>query len=115
MANGEALKVDRIYVTYKFTGEDPKSIADVIRAEQTIEFPYDLAPGWIQEEVVGKVEEISSSDKTSHLITISYNPDVTGGELNQFLNVLWGNVSLFPNVRIVELKLPEAFANRFMK
>jgi len=70
--------MDRIYVTYKFTGEDPKAIADVIRAEQTIEFPFELAPAWIQQEVVGKVEEISSTDETSHLITISYNPDVTG-------------------------------------
>jgi len=105
--------VERIYVTYKFVGEDPKSIADVIRAEQTIEFPYELASSWIQEEVVGKVEEISSTSQTSHLITISYNPDVTGGELNQFLNVLWGNVSLFPNIRIVELKLPESFLAKF--
>lgn len=101
--------MDRIYVTYKFTGEDPKVIAEVIRAEQTIEFPFELAPAWIQEEVVGIVEEITSIDTTTHLITISYNPDVTGGELNQFLNVLWGNVSLFPGIKIVELKLPELF------
>lgn len=105
--------MERIYVTYKFVGEDPKSIADVIRAEQTIEFPYELAPSWIQKEVVGNVEDISSTSKTDHLITISYNPDVTGGELNQFLNVLWGNVSLFPNVRIVDLKLPESFLAKF--
>ena len=105
--------MNRIYVTYKFTGEDPKAIAEVIRAEQTIEFPFELAPAWIQEEVVGKVEEISSTDKTSHLITISYNPDVTGGELNQFLNVLWGNVSLFPGIKIVDLKLPEFFLAKY--
>jgi len=113
MENGQTLEVDRIFITYRFTGEDPKSIAEVIRAEQTIEFPYELAPTWIQEEVVGKVEAISSTNKTSHLITISYNPDVTGGELNQFLNVLWGNVSLFPGIRIVDLKLPETFLARF--
>jgi ribulose-bisphosphate carboxylase large chain len=107
------LKVDRIYVTYKFTGVDPKAIAEVIRAEQTIEFPYELAPAWIQEEVVGKVEEISSNNEFSHLITISYNPDVTGGELNQLLNVLWGNVSLFPGVRIIELKIPDSFLAKF--
>lgn len=105
--------MDRIYVTYKFTGEDPKAIAEVIRAEQTIEFPFELAPAWIQEEVVGKVEEISSTDKTTHLITISYNPNVTGGELNQFLNVLWGNVSLFPGIKIVDLKLPEIFLSKY--
>ena len=105
--------MDRIYVTYKFIGEEPKAIAEVIRAEQTIEFPFELAPAWIQDEVVGKIEEISSTNKTNHLITISYNPDVTGGELNQFLNVLWGNVSLFPGIKIVELKLPELFLAKF--
>ena len=105
--------MDRIYVTYKLIGEEPKAIAEVIRAEQTIEFPFELAPAWIQDEVVGKIEEISSTNKTNHLITISYNPDVTGGELNQFLNVLWGNVSLFPGIKIVELKLPELFLAKF--
>ena len=105
--------MDRIYVTYKFAGEDPRAIAEVIRAEQTIEFPYELAPSWIQDSVVGKVENISSTNNFSHLITISYNPDVTGGELNQFLNVLWGNVSLFPGIRIVDLKFPELFLEKY--
>ena len=105
--------MDRIYVTYSYLGEDPKSIADVIRVEQTIEFPYDLAPGWIQDQVVGKIEEITSSDATNHLITISFNPDVAGGELTQLLNVLWGNASLFPGVKIVDLKLPSSFLDKF--
>lgn len=105
--------MDRIFVTYAFVGEDPKSIADVIRVEQTIEFPYDLAPSWIQDEVVGKVEEITSSDKTNHLISISYNPDTAGGELTQLLNVLWGNTSLFPGVKIVDLELPNIFLAKF--
>jgi ribulose-bisphosphate carboxylase large chain len=105
--------MDRLLVTYAYLGEDPKSIADVIRVEQTIEFPFELAPSWIQDEVVGKVEEISSSDKTSHLISISYNPGVTGGELPQLLNVLWGNTSLFPGVRIIDLKLPDQILEKF--
>lgn len=105
--------MDRILVTYAFIGEDPKAIADVIRVEQTIEFPYDLAPEWIQEQVVGKVEEITSSNKTNHLITISYNPDTAGGELTQLLNVLWGNASLFPGVKIVDLKLPDVILKNF--
>jgi ribulose-bisphosphate carboxylase large chain len=105
--------MERIYVTYAYFGEDPKSIADLIRTEQTIEFPYELAPAWIQDQVVGKVEEISTTDKTNHLITISYNPDVVGGELTQLLNVLWGNVSLFPGVKIVDLKLPPVILGNF--
>ena len=105
--------MERLYVTYAFSGENPTAIADLIRVEQTIEFPFELAPNWIQEEVVGKIEEITSSDKSHHLITISYNPDVVGGELTQLLNVLWGNVSLFPGVKLVDLKLPESVLKKF--
>lgn len=105
--------MERIHITYAFLGENPTALANLIRAEQTIEFPIELAPTWIQDEVVGKVEEITSSDKNNHLITISYNPDVTGGELTQLLNVLWGNASLFPGVKIVDLKLPDSILNNF--
>ena len=105
--------MDRILVTYQFHGVDPAVIAEVIRVEQTIEFPFDLAPEWIQNDVVGKVEEISSTTPQHHLITISYNPDVAGAELPQLLNVLWGNVSLFPGVKVVDLKLPESILRLF--
>ena len=105
--------MDRIHITYAFLGENPKAIADLIRVEQTIEFPFELAPSWIQDQVVGKIEEITSSDKSNHLITISYNPDIAGGELTQLLNVLWGNASLFPGVKIVDLKLPDSILNNF--
>ena len=105
--------MERIHVTYAYSGENPKAIADLIRVEQTIEFPFELAPSWIQDQVVGKVEEITSTDKNNHLITIAFNPDVTGGELTQLLNVLWGNASLFPGVRIVDLKLPDSILNKF--
>ena len=103
--------MERIHVTYAFLGENPKVIADLIRIEQTIEFPFELAPSWIQDQVVGKVEEITSIDKKSHLISISYNSDIAGGELTQLLNVLWGNASLFPGVKIVDLKLPDSILN----
>jgi ribulose-bisphosphate carboxylase large chain len=53
--------MDRIHITYAFFGENPKAIADLIRVEQTIEFPFELAPSWIQDQVVGKIEEISAT------------------------------------------------------
>jgi len=105
--------MDRLIVTYAFSGENPQAMADLIRVEQTIEFPFELAAKWIQEEVVGKVEEITSSSDQKHTIVISYNPDVTGGELTQLLNVLWGNTSLFPGIRIVDLKIPDSILKNF--
>lgn len=112
--------MDRLTVTYLYSGENPKEIADLIRVEQTIEFPFDLAPSWIQEEVVGKIESITSvseginaGEKPEHKIIISYNPDVIGGELTQFINVLWGNVSLLPKIKIIDFLLPDSFLSKF--
>lgn len=105
--------IDRLVISYQYRGSDPVAIADMIRIEQTIEFPFDLAEQWIQESVVGKIEEISSINPDLHAITISYDPDVVGGEFTQLLNVLWGNASLFPGLRIVGLEIPDSITECF--
>lgn len=92
---------DRLVITYDIAGSSPREVVDAIRVEQTIEFPYDLAPDWIQQTVVGRVE-----DEDGSRITVSYAAEVCGGGLVQLLNVVWGNVSLFEGVRVVGLELP---------
>ena len=99
---------DRIEVGYHISSGDPKEVSDAIRVEQTIEFPFELAPEWIQQQVVGQIESIDDHD-----VTISYSPGVAGGGVTQLLNVLWGNVSLFPGVRITDLRLPESYLTDF--
>jgi len=99
---------DRIEVDYRINIGDPTEVAHAIRVEQTIEFPFDLAPEWIQQQVVGQVESIDG-----HNVTISYSPGVAGGGMTQLLNVLWGNVSLFPGVRITDLRLPDSYLDSF--
>lgn len=103
---------NRILITYIYHGTDPVAIADVIRVEQTIEFPADLAAAWIQDEVVGVVEEIVSESSDVHRIAISYNPDVAGTDFTQLLNVLWGNASLFPGLKVIGLELPAIITDR---
>ena len=105
------IDLTRIVVTYQIDpgiGVEPEAVAEAIRAEQTIEFPFDLAPTWIQNEVVGRIEGIDQQ-----VVQISYPLGVTGGGLVQFLNVLWGNVSLLNGVRIIDLQLPTAFLAGF--
>lgn len=99
---------ERISITYRIKHPDPGVVADAIRTEQTIEFPFDLAPQWIQESVVGHIESIDGEE-----VRISYPIDVTGGGLLQFLNVLWGNVSLLPGVRVIDIALPMEFLRQF--
>jgi ribulose-bisphosphate carboxylase large chain len=99
---------DRIVITYDIHDDDPRAVAEAIRDEQTIEFPYDLAPAWIQDQVVGHIESIDGS-----IVQISYDPRVVAGDLVQLLNVLWGNVSLFRGVRVTDLTLPAALLAGF--
>lgn len=99
---------ERIEVDYRISIGDPQEAAHAIRVEQTIEFPFDLAPEWIQETVVGRIDEIHGQQ-----ITISYDQGVAGGGISQLLNVLWGNVSLFPGVRITALRLPNTYLAQF--
>ncbi|MFM8212228.1 MAG: RuBisCO large subunit C-terminal-like domain-containing protein, partial [Actinomycetes bacterium] len=83
-----------------------------IRVEQTIEFPYRLTKTWIQNEVVGQVVSVEEKANKA-IVTISYADDVVTNELPQFLNLLWGNVSLFNGVKITNIKFPESFLNNF--
>lgn len=99
---------DRIVIAYRITTGDPREVADAIRTEQTIEFPFDLAPEWIQETVVGRIESINGSS-----VVISYDPGTAGGGLVQLQNLLWGNVSLFPGVRITDLQIPDSYLAQF--
>jgi len=48
-----ALMSDRIVVTYVIQGDSPRTVAEAIAVEQSIEFPPELAPQWIRDEVVG--------------------------------------------------------------
>jgi ribulose-bisphosphate carboxylase large chain len=109
--SGSDSNFPRIIVSYRIDpsiGVKPRIVAEAIRTEQTIEFPFDLAPTWIQNDVVGRIENIDGQ-----VVTIGYPIGVSGGGLGQFLNVLWGNVSLLNGVRIIDLKLPAEFLADF--
>lgn len=100
-------------VTYEIHGADVRSIAEAIRVEQTIEFPLDLASDWIQREIVGQILSIKTPHAGVSVVEISYDLRTTGNELPQLLNVLWGNVSLFKGVRLIDLTLPKDIVTIF--
>ncbi|MFZ9249320.1 MAG: RuBisCO large subunit C-terminal-like domain-containing protein [Candidatus Nanopelagicales bacterium] len=99
-------------ITYEIDAKSSDVLIDAIRVEQTIEFPYKLAKTWIQNEVVGQVVSKKEKDNKS-VVTISYADEVVGNELPQFLNLLWGNVSLFNGVKVTDINFPESFLNSF--
>ena len=104
---------DRIVATYDFhdTARSPEALAAAIALEQTVEVPQsladaaDLPPG-----VVGEVEEIApgAGAEGAARARLSYDPAVVeAGGLPALINLVFGNVSMMPGVRLVDVDFPD--------
>ncbi|MBI9103853.1 MAG: ribulose 1,5-bisphosphate carboxylase large subunit [Spirochaetales bacterium] len=109
--SGERFVVDYVL---KVSAEEALMMATNLCYEQTVEFPADLVPeGDIKEKIVGRIERIEEVDESHQKVSISFAVELTGFQFVQFLNVIFGNCSLFPGVRIVGLDLPEILLKHF--
>ena len=111
------LSGDRFAVVYSVgcTDEaDARQIAETICLEQTVEFPRDLLPpGDVPEQIVGRLERVDADGPGRYRCTISYAVEVTGFELTQLVNVVFGNSSIKPGLRVERLALPAAVRHAF--
>lgn len=111
-----AFSGDVIAVTYHLTGSkaEAEKKAREITIEQTVEFPPDLItrPD-IPELVYGKIRSLEELESGLVEAVIEYAVEIVGDELTQFLNVLFGNSSLKPGIRLVGFEAPEDFLNMF--
>ncbi len=93
---------------------EAEPLAHHICYEQTVEFPEDLIPaGDIKNLLVGRVESLRETDTGTVFADISYAVEVTGMEFTQMLNTIFGNISILPGIRVVDLVLPHSFAQVF--
>ena len=99
---------ERFRVRYRLTGDarDARAKAGDICVEQTIEFPAALVTGGdIRDHILGRIESFEAAGPDVHLATISYAVETSGLELPQLLNVIFGNTSIKPGVRVERLEL----------
>lgn len=100
------LSGERFGVVYRLSGADAQARAQEICLEQTVEFPASLVPeGDIREQIVGHVEDFRPIDAGHFEARISYAVETSGFELLQLLNVVFGNTSLKPGIRVERLEL----------
>jgi len=110
------LSGERFHVTYSMWGneEEVKTNAKAITIEETVEFPEDALPdGDIREKMTGYIENISSAEDQRWLVDISYAVETTSFELNQFLNVVYGNISMITSIRVESFTLPPSLEHCF--
>ncbi|MBM4000108.1 MAG: ribulose 1,5-bisphosphate carboxylase large subunit [Planctomycetes bacterium] len=115
-ACAETISDERFTAIYHLTASDAEASdrAWDICLEQTVEFPDDLIPTRaIRERIVGRIASIVKLGRDRHEARIAFPVDVAGGELTQLLNVLFGNVSIKPGVRLMGFELPASLANRY--
>ena len=108
-----AISGERFSVHYQLSclPDQATALARYICYEQTVEFPEDLIPdGDIKNFLTGRIESLTKIRDSTFLAEISYASEVTGMEFPQFLNTLFGNISILPGIRITDIILPESMS-----
>jgi len=105
----------RFAATYRLSGTRKEAYARAreICLEQTVELPASvIPPGFVRDYIVGRIESFEGRPGRYEAV-ISYAVGSDAGELTQLLNVLFGNTSLKPGVRLERLILPPAILRQF--
>jgi len=111
-----ALSGERFSVLYRIAGGESLAMerARDILIEQTVEFPAELVPeGKIHEEILGRIESFERAGGESLDVRISFCVESAGNELPQLLNVVFGNISMKPGIRVMRLHLSEKILSLF--
>lgn len=107
---------ERFSVVYRLVGDEREAHRKAwdICLEQTVEFPEELVPaGMIRDDIVGRIEDFKPISQGLHQATISYAVETAAGEFTQFLNVVYGNISIKPGYRVERLELPESMLSQY--
>ncbi|MCS6849120.1 MAG: RuBisCO large subunit C-terminal-like domain-containing protein [Anaerolineae bacterium] len=116
MASLLGLSGRRFQVVYRICGtlDEVRNRAREISVEQTVEFPEALLPaGDIRDQLVGHIESITPLDESRHEVAISYAVETAGFEFTQLLNVIFGNTSMQPGIRVERIVMPEVLLQAF--
>ena len=101
-----------VQATYRVRTESPEKVKDVeaiaeaIAYEQTVELPPALVPEPIRERVVARTTAIKEVDESYFDVTLAFSARLANVNLSQLLNLIYGNVSIYDGVRLVDLWLP---------
>ncbi len=104
----------RFHVDYYIRAADEaeaKARALDIALEQTVEIPRNVVPsGYVEDEILGRLEALApdTQGRPGFIATISYSDDDVGGDFLQFLNIVFGNSSIKPGLKVEDIGLSPA-------
>ena len=110
---------ERITISYRLMvgeeNENIESLARKIAIEQSVETPESVITAEIEQKCVGQIESIEaiSEDKNGYDLVLSYPPEMLSEQFNQLVNLCFGNVSMYKNVRLTNLDIPDQLLSNF--
>lgn len=107
--------MERVRVTYQVSAcANIRERAEAIANEQSVEVPRAaIFKPWVLEHIIGRVEDIGPLQEGAHRVVISLAGETMAGETGQLMSMLYGNISLAEDVRIVDVQLPPALLAQF--
>ena len=108
---------DRILVTYRLRAgqKEVHPLARKIAIEQSVETPESVITPEIEQRCVGRIESIDAvpGNAENYDVLLSYSPEMLSQQFNQLLNLCFGNVSMYQNVRLLDIALPKQLLENF--
>ena len=106
---------DRILATYRITASESESRvrAEALATEQSVEMPLAaIGDERVLKEIVARVESIKPHAGDFEVV-LGIAPATTGNEASQLVNMLFGNCSLQPEVKLIDVVFPAGFEKAF--
>ncbi len=98
-------KTSHFTLTFRVQAEsehEAVQIAHNIRTEQTVEMPLPSVPKSAEHSIAELLSVQPSETKDFWTVMISFPTSIIGGDITQLINVLFGNISLLPGIKIVD-------------
>ena len=91
---------------------DPDVLAENIAREQSLELTRNLISETIAERFLGRVLDVTRLDQKRWQLDIGYPMELASQQIGQLLQLVYGNVSFYPRIRLVGLTLPGPLLER---
>ncbi|MGA1844703.1 MAG: RuBisCO large subunit C-terminal-like domain-containing protein [bacterium] len=110
-----------LIVTYCITcpPEEVRDQAEALALEQSVELPHNaVTDPEVAQSSIPDILELTPISRmpnglTRHRVRLAFSPSLVGGDIPQFFNLLFGNISLKKGVRVEDIDMPVEMAGVF--
>ena len=89
---------------------DPEQLAEAIAREQSLEILDALISEPIRRDFLGRVLSVKAIRDDQWHLRIGYPAHLASEQIGQLMHLLYGNVSFYPRIRLVDVRLPRSLA-----